>query len=553
MSIDDMVPIIPMQPLTAQQAVSEIWFMSGIPWDNTYNHVRMYGSRGDLDDFLKSKRKHVIRTSAPVRIGNLDIDVPYNEMVSYNINYVRFINAPYDDTPHYAFVTDIQWLSVNSTRLSIEMDIWQECEFTMTLNKCFVHKTHVSVADDIPGRYTYPEGLETGEQVFAYTSDGLHQIPPRDESRTRAIVFATTFDEDGNVAEFGTWQGTYSGLHYTVFELDVPSDIKRVNKWLQDIYSKNLQEGIVNAVIVPTSFTNGYYDESIISWEKPYEKFGEYKPKCKKCFVYPYKYLLATDNMGTTVEYRFEEFFVSDTDWTQSAEVTFIYSVSTGAEPTLVVYPQYYKRVQKNYTDCITFSNYSKVALSTDTYKAWLAQNSALLKAGAINTALDAGGGIVNSIVGSLSSPNILGGIGTFLSGVTSTVKNTAQSAIDMMAQVESHKVVAPGSTGVQSNVLACAADFDHIAIYTVECTEEYIGKIDSIFWAYGYTINDIMHLNIIKSRKYWNYIQTVGCNITGAFPLDYQSKLRAIFDKGVTIWHTDDMYNYDLNNNMPV
>jgi hypothetical protein len=52
-----------------------------------------------------------------------------------------------------------------------------------------------------------------------------------------------------------------------------------------------------------------------------------------------------------------------------------------------------------------------------------------------------------------------------------------------------------------------------------------------------------------LKTRQHFNFIQTAGANIIGDVPQDNLARLKEIFDKGITLWHTDDVLNYSLAN----
>lgn len=67
----------------------------------------------------------------------------------------------------------------------------------------------------------------------------------------------------------------------------------------------------------------------------------------------------------------------------------------------------------------------------------------------------------------------------------------------------------------------------------------------------YGYKQNKVLPIfNMTRSRYYFNYIKTIGCNITGDIPRKYLNKLKSIFDNGVTLWHADrDIIIQEYNN----
>ena len=77
-----------------------------------------------------------------------------------------------------------------------------------------------------------------------------------------------------------------------------------------------------------------------------------------------------------------------------------------------------------------------------------------------------------------------------------------------------------------------------------------YKTRIYDYFVKYGYKVNRWEQINI-NSRKYFNFIKTNICNITGNnVPHEYLEEIKSIFDRGVTIWHVDngaDVGNYSL------
>ena len=80
------------------------------------------------------------------------------------------------------------------------------------------------------------------------------------------------------------------------------------------------------------------------------------------------------------------------------------------------------------------------------------------------------------------------------------------------------------------------------------EIKPEYAEIIDNFFEMYGYKINKLK-VPETTSRKYWNYVKTIDINMEGNIPETDLTELKNIFNTGVTIWHTDNMYNYSLNN----
>ena len=79
--------------------------------------------------------------------------------------------------------------------------------------------------------------------------------------------------------------------------------------------------------------------------------------------------------------------------------------------------------------------------------------------------------------------------------------------------------------------------------------TEEYKKRAKLSFTIRGYATN-LVELPNLHTRKSWNYIQTVKCNIV-SHDIDVVDleRIKQCFDNGITLWHTKDIANYTLNN----
>ena len=78
---------------------------------------------------------------------------------------------------------------------------------------------------------------------------------------------------------------------------------------------------------------------------------------------------------------------------------------------------------------------------------------------------------------------------------------------------------------------------------------QEYARIIDNFFSAYGYRVNSYKLPNL-TGRTYWNYIKTIGCNITADIPQEDLQEIKDMFDNGITLWHdTSKFLDYSQNN----
>jgi hypothetical protein len=103
--------------------------------------------------------------------------------------------------------------------------------------------------------------------------------------------------------------------------------------------------------------------------------------------------------------------------------------------------------------------------------------------------------------------------------------------------------------TGSNDVLRQTALDLNTLVLYAYKPTQEYQDKLNKIWDMRGYATNTIDYPNL-HTRKNWNYIQTVKCNIKGENidPSDLE-KIKRAFDNGITLWHTKDVGNYEYYN----
>lgn len=84
---------------------------------------------------------------------------------------------------------------------------------------------------------------------------------------------------------------------------------------------------------------------------------------------------------------------------------------------------------------------------------------------------------------------------------------------------------------------------------FQIKTVKPYYAKKLQDYWKrYGYKEN-AFRLPWRKKRKYWNYIKCVQANIFGNIPQSDLLKIRDIYMQGITIWHDDDIGNYNRIN----
>ena len=66
----------------------------------------------------------------------------------------------------------------------------------------------------------------------------------------------------------------------------------------------------------------------------------------------------------------------------------------------------------------------------------------------------------------------------------------------------------------------------------------------------YGVVVDEAMSIRL-RTRYYYDYLQTRDATVSGPMTNDAKSYLEALLNRGVTIWHSEagSMYNYSYDN----
>ena len=132
--------------------------------------------------------------------------VPENYDNIYTCNYLMYRNNGFNNKYFYAFITKMEYVSENSTRIYFEIDSMQTWFFQIEYKQVFVEREHVS--NDTIGLHTVPEGLETGEYITSTPQSSNHI------SSTRCFALGYTANNGTNL------NGQYSGIQYAFFKDD---------------------------------------------------------------------------------------------------------------------------------------------------------------------------------------------------------------------------------------------------------------------------------------------------------------------------------------------
>lgn len=118
------------------------------------------------------------------------------------------------------------------------------------------------------------------------------------------------------------------------------------------------------------------------------------------------------------------------------------------------------------------------------------------------------------------------------------------------MAQIDKQKLMPDQANLSSSNATAIGYGLNVNSVFTTfTIQKQFAERIDKYFDMFGYLTNEVKTPNI-NNRPNWNYIKTLGANITGNIPQNDLDTIKNMFNLGITLWHnTSTFLDYSQNN----
>ena len=526
-----------------------------VPWDNNYQNVRNFNDIGAQTTYFTNLFPRInFEDYTYLRKGNsIRVGVGVDEIREYN--YLYYNNG--DGKTYYCFIEDYNYISENVTELIIKIDVYQTYMFEYTILKSFVEREHVTLSSDVAGNYTFPEELETGE----YISREFTNVA---ETQNTYLIIQIGKNPYNNLETFnytnkdGIMQFGYM-FAYKISELTNTTS----KEWncFRDLIKKVRDQGISENIfavysvpyfVIGERYTNNLLEEKypcMIKWDdtsygskNEIEKifsppFGEnqfnylgktYTAKNNKLLTYPYKYLSVSNNVGSLNTYRYENF--------KNGIPKFILKGVMSIGGSIKLIPENYNGQTRNENEGLMLGKYPQFMWGNDVYTNWLTQNAINV----LGDFVDVGLTFTKSGISLVGGQPVAG---------TSYAFSGMQKIISNIGNIYKHSFAPNTISGNASGGdINSSSSQNTFIISHNEIKPEYAEIIDNFFEMYGYKINKLK-VPETTSRKYWNYVKTIDINMEGNIPETDLTELKKIFNTGVTIWHTDNMYNYSLNN----
>lgn len=487
---------------------TRVRLFTNIPIDPTYGNVLRFSSLEAQQEYFSTASLIIHEyTNFNYIDETRELRIPANLESLWNVNYIAYQNATFGNKWFYAFVDRMEYYSPSSTAIFFTIDEWQTWQFNLTFNPSFVEREHVN--DDTIGINRTRENVELGDYKVA-----------ADNRLTRNYLdhWYVSVSERIQIAGI-TWldpstiltQSYLTGAYYAQLnDINPGQDLQYICNAYTDVGKKDE----ILAVFVGLDPKVGM-DLGKIS--RPTALDG-YTPRNNKLFTYPYTILTAF-TPGIEKVYKFEQFVNSDPSF--DAFVPLL--------PNAVGFLAPIGYQDGDLNNSIPISGYPIGATNVNAYGNWIAQNGLGVGISIAGSAMTAATGLA------LGSPVSVGG---GLIGIASALNSVYEQSLTPR---EVKGTASEGNAIWNSNGLVPL-------LMSKTIRAEYARRIDDFFSMFGYKINRVKIPNL-SGRQYWNYVKTIDANIIGNCPKDSIDIIKASFNKGITLWHTNSFNYGNLNN----
>ena len=577
---------------------TNIRLLSGVPFSGDYKDTRWFDTKSEQTTYFTSKP--TVHTMVEANFQRIDgyyyVSVNANIDSLYGVNYLMFQNAQYNSKWFYAFVTKLEYVQKNSTKVHFKLDVFQTWKFDMNFKSSFVVREHCKLwnADGSPVLNTVDEGLDYGK---VYDTVYAQRFVPNDGYQWLVMVSKTPLHgsetsiepsligvptplsyyvipfKDGNVPTIRLGTETYpitppvrilkeiyknEKATNNIVSLFITEDVGLGTSVSGSVMTISTETDTINQVSIGGTSAFMLHVSEVLTFKSKVvvlqnDKYDGYtKPKESKLLMYPYTVLTIDDFKGSRMDYHNELIPDQSLRLMVKGSLGTTNKVSYGIEKYNTVGASLFAFTNNEYALFNTSSN--DVPVVTDMLTAYLQGNKNSIEnqrnSAYFNGAMNASSSVLGAIspIASGASLNPLS-MGQGVSTMAQGAGNTVLQLQGIQAKQNDIANQPPQISKMGSNT---PYDFGNgyrgVFLLKKQIKPEYQAMLSDFFNLYGYKVNRVKKPNF-HTRRHWNYVQTKNCIILGNFNNDDLIELKSVFDNGITLWHTDDVGNYALEN----
>jgi hypothetical protein len=586
---------------------TNIRLLSGVPFSNDYKNTRWFDTQiAQTNYFLAKPTTHVASEHTFQRIeGRNFIRVKKHIDSLWGTNYVMFQNNDYNSKWFYGFVTKLEYVHKEATDVHFEIDVFQTWKFDMNFKPSFVVREHCPQWDSngAPIINTVDEGLDYGTE---YETVSVTNYSPNDDILFLVIVSKETIHTTPTVIK-PSFNGMPQPLTYYIHPFRMVGgepivmvdgqtrSVSPINTALKGLMSNeqavnnvvsiyvteypgnwvynsggaiDFNGGMVGAVQFADGTgenINTFYVKEMPTYASIQKNMGyKYNDLSlnvneAKLLMYPYSVSYLDDFKGNRLVVKNE--FVKGNDLqirvrgSMGPTNKVVYSVDNYLVETNLPFDE---MLSGSIEHALINNSPNDISIISDYLSAYLQgnrnqienQKSAIMFNGTVGALT---GGMVGMAQSTFARGGVIGAnpVGVAAAGLQ-TVSGVGHAVIEMQGLQAKKQDI--NNTPAQLVKMGGNSAFDYgngyRGVYLVkkQIKPEYIKKLTDFFNMFGYKLNEVKIPNF-HTRQNWNYVQTSSCTILGNMNNEDLADLKNVFNNGITLWHTDDVGNYALQN----
>lgn len=115
---------------------------------NNKNQITFESKQEQLNYFSSLPYIEMEDTSYHRKDNAIKYDGLFDDLIEYN--YCMYQNEAYSNKWFYAFITNMEYVNNNMTRIEIMTDVWQTWQFDITFKESFIEREMINVSEDTP-------------------------------------------------------------------------------------------------------------------------------------------------------------------------------------------------------------------------------------------------------------------------------------------------------------------------------------------------------------------------------------------------------------------
>ena len=551
-------------------------YVGNVKWSNDYKHVMKFASKAARTTFLKSHLTKLDNAIAAVSSLNGYIDVDGKLQGFEGANYVMFKNdSDFSGTYFCCFITDFQIIAEKTTRLFIQLDVFQQYFYDTEFFQSFIERAIISKAADNANTNYLPEPVSA---------------PLIYEHELQQIMKCTETGQPSNAYWMPLWvlhSASYYNSNYKDYQYAGIGTENTYGEYGRFIHNRQILENVLKFYgrksVEEIAKDAGFTGSGETTWQDWVKSIFTGSVAGGALLADVIQQLQSTTSIADLQDHRDEliglyaiptwlyntyQAFGGDTDFADNRRVTAAETLTINASTLANGYTPRNKKLLTSVCRAYVLMNYnglqipfkpelfnsnspmirlSGITMSTGgyhfkitNYDDYVNANGEVSYNSERRVGYDANTGINKALSILGAGAGIAGGAASIVSGNPAAIIGGASaigqnlvSAIDSLGTREQH-------FGNNGDLLRITGDRAMLRWMELNPSVSECQAIDNFFDMYGYTIQKHQSpTSYMSNRSNWNYLKTETVNLTTPAPANYEQKLKDIFDSGVTLWHS--------------